>query len=76
MDPIGLLRALMFGEDDLLRINLDKDDMMMMMIHNLHNSITFDFNWVVVYKLINEELPVLLTSLSMISFQDQQDLVG
>jgi len=45
MDPIGLLRALMFGEDDLLRINLDKDDMMMMMmVHNLYNSITFDFN--------------------------------
>jgi len=45
MDPIGLLMALMFGEDDLLRINLDKDDMMMMtMVHNLYNRITFDFN--------------------------------
>ena len=27
----------MFGEDDLLRINLEKDDMiMMMMVHNLN----------------------------------------
>jgi hypothetical protein len=39
MAPMGLLRAVMFGEDDLLRINLDKDDMMMMIIHNFLSTI-------------------------------------
>ena len=32
---VGLLRAVMLGEDDLLRINLDKDDMMTIVIHNV-----------------------------------------
>jgi hypothetical protein len=38
MAPMGLLRAVMFGEDDLLRINLDKDDMMII-IHNFLSAI-------------------------------------
>ena len=62
MDPMGLLRAVMFGEDDLLRISLDKDDMMMMniMFHNVYDIVAF----VLVCA------ASLLTSLSMISFQD------
>ena len=39
MAPIGLLKAVMFGEDDLLRINLEKDDMMIIMIvHSLYRG--------------------------------------
>ncbi len=37
--PIGLLKAVMFGEDDLLRINLENDDMMIIMIvHSLYRG--------------------------------------
>lgn len=32
------MAPMMFGEDDLLRINLEKDDMMIMMVHNLNRG--------------------------------------
>jgi hypothetical protein len=53
--------AEMFGEDDLLRINLEKDDMIMMMmvVYNL-NSIVIKHNSPPIYFL----WPALLTSLS------------